>query len=174
MSEGQQSRRVCVREACGLAAILSGAPVAAQTPAATSPAQPPVVLAPGAVTSRRVEEPIQEGPFSVTVVTGEDLRDQTIRGIGSSSALISPSITDHIDGVPLPPRAFDIRFLDLSRLEVLRGRGIRQLHPASAHGGGERRARRRPLGGAATIARVCPSAAIVTTTLNQRKATETR
>jgi len=101
------------------------------------------------VTSRRFEEPIQKVPFSVTAVTGEDLRDQNIRdsrdlyrsipnfnftdsgipeanllnirGIGSSSALISPSITYYIDGVPLPQRAFDIRFLDLSRIEVLRG-----------------------------------------------------
>ncbi|WP_395710643.1 TonB-dependent receptor plug domain-containing protein, partial [Reyranella sp.] len=101
------------------------------------------------VTSRRFEEPIQKVPFSVTAVTGEDLRDRNIRGsrdlyrsipnfnftdsgipeanllnirgIGSSSALISPSITYYIDGVPLPQRAFDIRFLDLSRIEVLRG-----------------------------------------------------
>lgn len=145
----QQSRRMCVLAACGLAPVLAAASVAAQTSTSTSSAQPPVVLAPVTVTSRRFEEPIQKVPFSVTAVTGEDLRDQNIRdsrdlyrsipnfnftdsgipeanllnirGIGSSSALISPSITYYIDGVPLPQRAFDIRFLDLSRIEVLRG-----------------------------------------------------
>ena len=119
----------------------------AQAPA-TPPVQA-ITLDALTVTSRRFEEPIQKVPFSVTAVTGEALRDQNIResrdlyrsipnfnytdsgipesnllnirGIGSSSALISPSVTYYIDGVPLPQRAFDIRFLDLSRIEVLRG-----------------------------------------------------
>ncbi len=121
------------------------APATAQAPTS----QPPVVMDALTVTARRFEEPIQKVPFSVTAVTGEALRDQNIRdsrdlyrsipnfnftdsgipeanllnirGVGSSSALISPSVTYYLDGVPLPQRAFDIRFLDLSRVEVLRG-----------------------------------------------------
>ena len=140
---------VVFSSALGLAAV---APAWAQTADPTPPVAPPSVthaLDPLTVTARRVAEPIQKVPFSVTAVTGEDLRDQNIRdsrdlyrsipnfnytdtgipeasllnmrGIGSSSALISPSITYYLDGVPLPQRAFDIRFLDLSRIEVLRG-----------------------------------------------------
>ena len=136
----------------GCIAALAIVPASAQTADPTRPVALPSVthaLDPLTVTARRIAEPIQKVPFSVTAVTGEDLRDQNIRdsrdlyrsipnfnftdsglpeanllnirGIGSSSALISPSITYYIDGVPLPQRAFDIRFLDLSRIEVLRG-----------------------------------------------------
>jgi iron complex outermembrane receptor protein len=137
----------------GCTAILAIAPASAQAPAATPPAVAPStgqhLMDPLTVTARRIAEPIQKVPFSVTAVTGDELRDQNIRdsrdlyrsipnfnytdsgipeanllnirGIGSSSALISPSVTYYIDGVPLPQRAFDIRFLDLARIEVLRG-----------------------------------------------------
>lgn len=136
----------------GCVAAMSVVPASAQT---ADPSQPSSTsstahtLDPLTVTARRIAEPIQKVPFSVTAVTGEELRDQNIRdsrdlyrsipnfnftdsgipeanllnirGIGSSSALISPSVTYYLDGVPLPQRAFDIRFLDLSRVEVLRG-----------------------------------------------------
>jgi iron complex outermembrane receptor protein len=136
----------------GFLAVFAAYPSSAQTsePMATMPVPTFThTLDPLTVTARRIVEPIQKVPFSVTAVTGEDLRDQNIRdsrdlyrsipnfnftdsglpeanllnirGIGSSSALISPSVTYYLDGVPLPQRAFDIRFLDLSRIEVLRG-----------------------------------------------------
>ncbi|MBN8930466.1 MAG: TonB-dependent receptor [Rhizobium pusense] len=44
-----------------------------------------------------------------------------MRGIGSSSALISPSVNYYIDGVPVPARMFDMPFASVERIEVLRG-----------------------------------------------------
>lgn len=149
-SKGHRRKRVLVMGGC--IAALAIVPASAQTADPTPPLALPSVthaLDPLTVTARRIAEPIQQVPFSVTAVTGEELRDQNIRdsrdlyrsipnfnftdsgipeanllnirGIGSSSALISPSVTYYIDGVPLPQRAFDIRFLDLARIEVLRG-----------------------------------------------------
>lgn len=111
--------------------------------ARTKPAQSVVV------TARRIEEPAQAVPFAVTAETSYDLQHQDIedtqelarripnfnhadsgmffanltnmRGIGSSSALISPSINYYIDGVPVPARLFDMPFGDVERVEVLRG-----------------------------------------------------
>ena len=120
---------------------------AAQTEAEPDPG--PVVLGPITVTARQIEEPIQTVPFGVTAVTREDLQDSgiddtrdlyrsipnfnytdvglpqsnllNIRGVGSSSTFLSPSVTYYVDGVPLPARAFDQQFLDVERIEVLRG-----------------------------------------------------
>lgn len=136
-------------QAVTVALLAAAHDASAQTGPDPAPHGSPQTLDPISVTARRYEEPIQKVPFSVTAIAGEALRDQSIRdsrdlyrsipnfnftdtgipessllnirGIGSSSALISPSITYYIDGVPLPQRAFDIRFLDLARIEVLRG-----------------------------------------------------
>ena len=109
----------------------------------------PILLDPITVTARRVQEPIRTVPFGISAVQSEALRDQRIeetrdlfrvipnfnysdvgvaqsnvvnmRGIGSSSTFLSPSVTYYIDGVPVPSRAFDQQFLDVERIEVLRG-----------------------------------------------------
>ncbi|MDO5101853.1 MAG: TonB-dependent receptor [Lautropia sp.] len=107
------------------------------------------VLPPVTVTARKIKEDIQKTPLSVTVKTDMDLENKriqktqelarwvpnfnfsdsgipfanllNIRGIGSSSALISPSVIYYIDDLPVPTRIFDQRFLDVSQVEVLRG-----------------------------------------------------
>ncbi len=106
-------------------------------------------LAPLVVTARKFAEPLQQVPFGITAVSRSDLQNRhiqtsqelyrwvpnlqfsdtglpfasllNIRGIGSSSALISPSVNYYVDGIPVPTRVADFRFLDLERLEVLRG-----------------------------------------------------
>lgn len=106
-------------------------------------------LAPMVVTARKFAEPLQQVPFGLTVVSHSDMQNRqiqtsqdlyrwvpnfqfsdtglpfssllNIRGLGSSSALISPSVNYYVDGVPVPSRVADFRFLDLERLEVLRG-----------------------------------------------------
>lgn len=108
-----------------------------------------IVIEPIRVTSRKIEEDVRQVPFSVTAVTAEDLEDAgitdteglaaqvpnfsyadsgltfanliNIRGVGSSSALIAPSINYYIDGVPVQTRVFDQAFRDVARVEVLRG-----------------------------------------------------
>lgn len=107
------------------------------------------VLEPIIVTARQIEETTQHIPFAITAVSGEELRHAgandtqslarrvpnfnhadsglsfsnlvNMRGIGSSSALISPSVNYYIDGVPIPARVFDTPFGDVERVEVLRG-----------------------------------------------------
>ncbi|MFC3227847.1 TonB-dependent receptor [Marinibaculum pumilum] len=109
----------------------------------------PLVLAPVTVTARRFEEPLALVPFSLSLVDGAALQERgirdtrdlyrsipnfnftdsglpeanllNIRGIGASSAFVGPSVTYYVDGVPLPARMFDQQFLDLRRIEVLRG-----------------------------------------------------
>ncbi len=44
-----------------------------------------------------------------------------MRGVGSSSALIAPSVKYYVDGVPLPARMFDMPFGYIEKIEVLRG-----------------------------------------------------
>lgn len=106
-------------------------------------------LPPVTVTARKIKEEIQKAPLSVTAKTDMDLEDEhlqktqelarwipnfnfsdsgipfanllNIRGIGSSSALISPSVIYYIDDLPVPTRIFDQRFSDVSQVEVLRG-----------------------------------------------------
>ncbi|WP_172801564.1 TonB-dependent receptor [Agrobacterium tumefaciens] len=107
------------------------------------------LLEPITVTARNIEEEAKDVPFSVSPRRGEALREQdvgdtqalargvpgfnhadtglpfsnlvNIRGIGSSSALISPSVNYYIDGVPVPARMFDMPFGYVERIEVLRG-----------------------------------------------------
>lgn len=107
------------------------------------------VLEPIVVTARQIEETTQHIPFAITAVSSEELRREgandtqslarrvpnfnhadsglpfsnlvNMRGIGSSSALISPSLNYYIDGVPVPARVFDMPFGDVERVEVLRG-----------------------------------------------------
>ncbi|MCO5084405.1 MAG: TonB-dependent receptor [Rhizobiaceae bacterium] len=107
------------------------------------------MLAPITVTARHIEESIQRIPFAITAAGGEELRREGVndtqslarrvpnfnhadsgltfanlvnmRGIGSSSALISPSVHTYIDGIPVPPRIFDMPFGDVERIEMLRG-----------------------------------------------------
>lgn len=101
------------------------------------------------VTARKIPEKAHEVPFSVTTVTARDMEDGhvqnsrdltriapgfhftdsglkfanllNIRGVGSSSAMITPAVVYAVDGVPIPVRVFDQRFLDVSRIEILRG-----------------------------------------------------
>lgn len=101
------------------------------------------------VNARKFEEPIREVPFSVEALPAEEIaaagikdtadlvgrvpnfnfadsgltfaNTLNIRGIGSSSALISPSVNYYVDGVPLPARVFDQRFMDVRSIEVLKG-----------------------------------------------------
>lgn len=101
------------------------------------------------VTARKINESLREVPFSVTAVTRTKLEESNIhnteelyrwipnfnftesglgfsnlvniRGIGSSSAVIAPAVNYYVDGIPVPNRVFDQRFLDVSQLEVLRG-----------------------------------------------------
>lgn len=108
-----------------------------------------VLLSPVIVTARQIEEPLREVPFGVTVISRERMETSGIedteslyryvpgfnytdsglpeanllnmRGIGSSSTFLAPSVTYYIDGVPIPQRAFDQRLLDVERIEVLRG-----------------------------------------------------
>lgn len=109
----------------------------------------PIVLQTITVTARNIEEDIKNVPFSLSSRQGEALRKQdvhntqslargvpgfnhadsglpfsnliNIRGIGSSSALISPSVNYYLDGVALPARMFDMPFGNLERIEILRG-----------------------------------------------------
>lgn len=131
-----------------LCAALPAAALAQQQPPTLS-AQSPIGLEGVTVTARQIEEPVHQVPFSVTAVTEQQLIDGrirdsrdlyrtvpnfnfsdsgipeanllNIRGIGSSSALIGPSVTYYIDGVPVPARSFDQQFLDAKRVEILRG-----------------------------------------------------
>ncbi len=101
------------------------------------------------VTARKIEENLRDVPFSITAVTRRELQDSNIhntqelyrwvpnfnftesglgfsnllniRGIGSSSAVISSAVNYYVDGIPVPTRVFDQRFLDVSQIEVLRG-----------------------------------------------------
>lgn len=101
------------------------------------------------VTARLIVEPLQRVPVSVSVVNTLDLRVAQVnssedlfravpnfnftdsglpeanllnlRGIGSASTFLSPSLTYYVDGVAVPQRAFDIQFVDVERIEVLRG-----------------------------------------------------
>lgn len=101
------------------------------------------------VTARHIQEPAKDVPFSLSVITEDQLENNQIRdnsdlfrsvpnfnftdsglsaanlvnmrGIGSSSTFLSPSITYYVDGIAIPQRAFDQEFLDIERIEVLRG-----------------------------------------------------
>ena len=101
------------------------------------------------VTARHIKEPVMEVPFSLAVVTQEQLEKNRIhnnsdlfrsipnfnftdsglteanivnmRGIGSASTFLSPSVTYYIDGIPVPQRAFDQEFVDIDQIEILRG-----------------------------------------------------
>ncbi|MFT4160786.1 TonB-dependent receptor [Shinella sp.] len=124
------------------AAIGLAAPALAEDQAATT-------LEAITVTARKIEEDIKDVPFSVTAVSAEEARKKgavdtkalarsvpglnygdsglsfanmvNIRGIGSASALISPSVIYYVDGVPMQVRVFDAPFGDIARIEVLRG-----------------------------------------------------
>jgi len=127
-----------------IAVVAPTAPGRAQTDEGAT-----IALEPVTVTARTGEEDIRQVPFGITAVTRAELdagqirSTETlartvpnfnftnsglpfanllnIRGIGSSSAIIAPSVTYYVDGIPVPTRVFDQRFLDVSRIEVLRG-----------------------------------------------------
>ena len=103
------------------------------------------------VTARKLEEPVQQIPFGITVfdagsIDRERIRDArsfgrstpgfnfldtgvrsgnlpSIRGVGSLLPTSSDdtSVPVFIDGVPVPVRAQDQEFFDVERIEVLRG-----------------------------------------------------
>ncbi|HEY6816278.1 MAG TPA: TonB-dependent receptor plug domain-containing protein, partial [Croceibacterium sp.] len=118
------------------------APVTDETPA---PGQDIVV------TARKRAETLQDVPMAVTAVTGADLEIRnvqdvnglyaavpglfsapgsvnnsadsaylTMRGVGFNAGL-EPAVGVFLDGMYLPQLAFDTSFLDLDRIEVLRG-----------------------------------------------------
>jgi len=134
------------RPLAGLILLALGSPPPALAEEAGADA---AVLEAVTVTARKVAEDIQQAPLAVTARSAADLEDAhvqatrelarqvpnfsyadsglpfanllNIRGIGSSSALISPSVIYYVDGLPVPTRIFDQRFAGASRVEVLRG-----------------------------------------------------
>lgn len=129
---------------------VSAADVNAQEDDPQSP--PEVLILDGiTVTARKVEEPIQQVPFGITVFGADNVERQrivdvptfarqtpganifdsgvrsafspSIRGNGSFAPLSSDdtSVPLFIDGVPVPLRASDREFFDIERIEVLRG-----------------------------------------------------
>lgn len=112
-------------------------------------ATPVIALDEITVTARKVEEGIQRVPFSVTAMRAAELATAgikntedlsrwvpgfnftnsglpfanllNIRGVGSSSAVLAPAVNYYVDGIPVPTRVFDQRFLDVAQIEVLRG-----------------------------------------------------
>ncbi|MFC5393511.1 TonB-dependent receptor [Bosea vestrisii] len=135
----------------GLRTAVAGGVVAAMAaPSAAQQAAPPVIaLDEITVTARKIEEGIQRVPLSVTGVSASELANGgikssedlarwvpgfnftnsglpfanllNIRGVGSSSAVLAPAVNYYVDGIPVPSRVFDQRFLDASQIEVLRG-----------------------------------------------------
>ena len=111
----------------------------------------PLVLDAIVVTSRKIEEPLREVPFGVSVFDAEDIRRRdldnqrtfgrsvpgfnlvdtglrgssipNIRGVGSFLPLSSDdgSVPVFIDGIPVAQRSQDREFFDITRIEVLRG-----------------------------------------------------
>ena len=106
-----------------------------------------VVLPDLTVKARQYEEPLQQVPFTVETISAQQANslnttadfDQdvpgfsytdsgipeanllNIRGIGSSSTFLSPSVTYYVDGVPVPQRVFDMTFVDIKSIELLKG-----------------------------------------------------
>ena len=134
--------------ACGVAAV-AGEAVAQETESRERPDV--VTLEQVTVTARKVEEPVRQIPFGITVFDAESIeRDRlqdarsigrstpglnfvdvgarpgnlpNIRGVGSLIPLSGDdtSVPVFVDGVPLPVRAQDLDFVDIQRIEVLRG-----------------------------------------------------
>lgn len=106
-------------------------------------------LAPILVTAGKFKEEELKLPMSLSVVTSDEMEKRgigksldlsrdipnfnftdaglpifnlvNIRGMGSSSTMISPSVNYFLDGVPVQQRIFDFRFTDAERIEVIRG-----------------------------------------------------
>lgn len=124
-------------------------PVHAEMPKKLSDNQESETLSDIIITARKIRENIDKVPISTTVKTVDDLvsghiqntQDLSrntpnfnfsdsglpfanlinIRGIGSSSPMVAPSVIYYVDGIPIPTRIFDQRFLEISQIEVLRG-----------------------------------------------------
>jgi iron complex outermembrane receptor protein len=123
---------------------VSKAPVSKKKPAE-------IVVDEIVVTARLREERLEDVPVSISALTADELSDTrvenatdllgrvpglamssniisagrdltflTLRGVGAD-AQIEPSTAIYLDGVYLPNLAFDMAFLDLERVEVLRG-----------------------------------------------------
>lgn len=119
------------------------------TASAQEASAPTIALDEITVTARKIEEGIQRVPLSVTAMNASELVTAgiknsedlarwvpgfnftnsglpfanllNIRGVGSSSAVLAPAVNYYVDGIPVPSRVFDQRFLDVSQIEVLRG-----------------------------------------------------
>lgn len=134
----------------GLSALaLEAAPTAAQAAPAVGndPAAEEAII----VTARKRAETLQDVPMAVTAIAGERLEQRnvqdvngllaevpglstapgsvnnsadfaylTMRGVGFNAGL-EPAVGIFLDGMYLPQIGFDIAFLDLERVEVLRG-----------------------------------------------------
>lgn len=134
----------------GAAATAGADQTTAAAPAATD-APSPVSLQTILVTARRRKELLQDVPVAVTAYTADSLRQLdannikdtlgitpglyftgnnlsptdsfqqlVIRGIGANSQL-EPSVGTFVDGVYMPALDFDIGFLDVDHIEVLKG-----------------------------------------------------
>lgn len=145
----EERARGAARDFWRFAPVLAASAAFVAAPTAVQGESQPILLDPLTVTARQFEEPIQKVPFGISARTAEVLQDAGIeetrdlfrsvpnfnftdsglpeanllnmRGIGSSSTFLSPSVTYYVDGVPVPQRVFDQRFLDVERVEILRG-----------------------------------------------------
>ncbi|KAA5604225.1 TonB-dependent receptor [Roseospira marina] len=140
-----------------IAGLLTVAPAQAQdtpraeTAAAASPAQAPLVLETVTVTARRAQEDIRDIPFSVTVVGGDEVEARgtttlentfastpgvgllsygdtdsaniKIRGVGSLNRVSGDdsSVIVYVDGMPAGVSDISAQTLDVERLELLKG-----------------------------------------------------
>ena len=153
-SDSLRNQAVTVAGAAPIAiaatALVLGASASAQE-AAPADVADAVVLDGITVTARKIEEPIQQVPFGITVFGAETIEQRrivdtptfarqtpglnvfdagvrsasnaNIRGNGSFAPL-SPDDTSvplFIDGIPVPLRAFDQEFFDIEQIQVLRG-----------------------------------------------------
>ena len=133
------------------ATLLLGAGASAQDQDTAQPDAAAIVLDGITVTARKIEEPIQQVPFGISVLGAETIERQrivdtptvarqtpglnmfdsgirtfanaNIRGTGSFSPISSDdtSVPVFIDGIPVPLRAFDQEFFDIEQIQVLRG-----------------------------------------------------
>jgi len=134
---------------CGLSALIYSATAQAQT--VPEKKQESLVIDEIVVTARKREERLSEVPLSVQVFSGDaievrrienvdgligrvpnlslssnalspgkDFLNMVIRGVGAQSAG-TPAVGTFVDGAYVPGLSFDIGFMDVERIEILRG-----------------------------------------------------
>ena len=133
------------------ALLMTGAPALAQTTTAPAPASSPAVVDEIVVTAQKREQSVQDVPIAVTALSSEALQSRqieggsellravpnvtfskanfsmynfSIRGIGTKavSASSDPAVAVSFNNTPLiRNRLFEQEYLDVDRVEVLRG-----------------------------------------------------